>query len=74
MEMKDEEQFDRFYQSLNKCRTCSHVRMTHSGIEKCCLDVTLTVKGKPLLCLCKEYIPQENLEYLEYKYGKKKGK
>lgn len=65
---------DRLLNSLNMCRTCSHAKIAHSGTDKYCLDVALTVDGHIHLCSCKEYIPKENLAFLEYKYGKKEGK
>lgn len=72
--MADNEEFSRFLKSLNKCRVCEHVRIVHSTLDKICLDVQLFKNGKAKMCSCKEYVPKENLEYLEYKYGKKKGK
>lgn len=56
-----------------KCKKCTHQRFTHlTGV---CLDVVLikkldekSYKG----CKCKEFIPSDNLEYVEYLAKKRK--
>jgi hypothetical protein len=70
----NEEEFERYLKSLNKCRICAHPRIAHPGVGKWCLDVTLTATGNTKMCSCREYVPNENLEFLEYKYSKKKYK
>lgn len=53
---------------LPKCRTCKHIDMAHYPLM-----------GKPnlpplpcreRLCKCTEYLPTDNLEYLEYMHEK----
>lgn len=53
---------------INRCRICNHAH-THGG-ESGCYDTTgLTIDY--VACLCQEYVPQDNLEFLEYLLKKK---
>lgn len=57
----------------NKCRTCGHCWEMHShcGLKICC-EVIKEDMINPQFCECKTgWIPGENLEYLEWKYGRK---
>lgn len=53
---------------LKKCRTCNHA---HIEGQKGCIDTQgWTVSFVP--CSCEEYLPKDNLEYLEKMYDKNK--
>ena len=56
--------------NLKRCRSCSHA---HLAEQSGCIDQegwnTIFVS-----CTCKEYVPSDNLEYLEYLYKKKENK
>jgi hypothetical protein len=73
----DNEEMVRFQKALTPCRNCNHPKMTHSflgmfkGIGKC-VDAKVTANGTYNQCYCKEFLPKDNLEYLEYKYDKKR--
>lgn len=54
---------------LKKCRTCSHA---HLAGQEVCIDNFYSGSIYPVTCGCKEYIPKDNLEYMEWKYNKKK--
>lgn len=72
-----ESEEERFRKGLSKCRNCTHVRMAHSflglfqNVGKC-MDATLIATGEYKQCSCDVFEPQDNLEFLEYKYDKKK--
>jgi len=58
----------------NKCRTCSHSweEHGHCGKSICVYWESLNYMGYPeKFCGCKEYIPGENLEFLEWKNDRK---
>lgn len=63
-----------FKKAMGKCRNCGHVRMGHfQGARPIiCLDAKLLATGRYERCDCSNYEPEDNLEYLEYKYDKKK--
>jgi len=53
--------------SFEKCRSCKHSYISHTDIEhnpSLCQNV---VAGN---CRCPEFLPQDNLAFLEYKYVK----
>lgn len=54
---------------FKKCRFCSHVHISgQTGcIEQDACNNIIFVST----CQCQEYVPQDNLEYLEYLYNKK---
>jgi hypothetical protein len=53
--------------SFDLCRTCSHYYLSHTDIEHKPSFCHTTVDR----CKCQEYVPKENLEYLEWKYERK---
>jgi hypothetical protein len=71
----DDEEAVRFEKALAPCRHCTHCRMTHivRGI-KGCMDATVTAAGVYKQCRCQNFEPKDNLEFLEYRYDKKKRK
>jgi hypothetical protein len=70
----DEEEGARFEKALAPCRNCNHAKLPHLLIQNKCVDGTLNVTGHYEQCSCRNFEPKDNLEYLEYKYDKKKGK
>ena len=74
----DEEEGARFEKALAPCRHCGHVKMTHmtSTVKsiQMCMDATVTVTGVYNRCRCQNFEPKDNLEFLEYRYDKKKRK
>jgi len=63
--MAYDEETTRIFNALSKiCRVCSHIKFLH--LQKGCTDQILSKEGKLYLCNCKEYIPKDNIEYLEY--------
>lgn len=51
-----------------RCRSCKHAH-AQEGAPGC-----YTVNGASVafvICSCKEHVPEDNLEYLEYLYKKK---
>lgn len=54
--------------SFSLCRTCRHYYLSHTDIghePSFCHNIIRS-------CKCKEFLPEDNLEFLEYKYGKRK--
>jgi hypothetical protein len=74
----NDEEMARFQKALTPCRGCNHPKMAHSflgpfkGTGKC-VDARVTVSGMYKQCTCRNFEPKDNLEFLEYKYDKKKG-
>jgi len=57
----------------DKCRVCKHSRYEHATCPRKGKKPCLWIKdlGKPKFsCKCKNFITNDNLEFLEYKYGK----
>lgn len=52
--------------NFETCRACSHYYLGHTNSsgerDACIFGFTL--------CPCKEFLPKDNLEFLEYKYEK----
>lgn len=70
----DEEEGLRFQKALARCRNCNHIKMIHSFLncnKSNCIDYKVDVAGKSKRCKCKEYLPKDNLEFLEYKLDEK---
>ena len=64
----------RFMQALAKCRTCKHVKMAHSFLKSrkdTCIDSILSRAGKQQQCSCIQYVPADNLAYLEWRNEQK---
>lgn len=60
---------------LDTCRTCYHFRFLHISEYKEPTYFMFDQRCDPQTdhgCDCKEYIPKDNLQYLEYLYDKKK--
>ena len=57
----------------DQCRNCEHFWDDHSHCSPkiCCYGEINTLGYVELTCHCKEYIPGDNLEFLEWKYGRK---
>jgi len=72
--VNDDEEILRFQKAFAKCRYCNHPKMIHSLIPKRCVDARLKADGTYKQCRCKNFEPKDNLEFLEYRYDKKKGK
>jgi hypothetical protein len=53
--------------SFEKCRTCGHFYLSHTDVEHDPSRCQNLVNGN---CRCVEFLPQDNLEFLEYKYGR----
>jgi len=56
--------------SFKKCRECNH---GHIEGQSGCMD-SIGFMVTFAKCNCKEYVPSDNLEYLEYLYNKKQHK
>jgi hypothetical protein len=70
----DPEENERFRKGLSKCRTCDHVMIAHNNSNSC-MDARLTNKEVYSRCICTQFIPKDNLEFLEWAAeNKKKGK
>jgi hypothetical protein len=57
-----------FVYIINRCRECNHAHTQTGGVG--CYDIV----GNSIafvLCSCEEYVPIDNLEYLEYLITKK---
>jgi hypothetical protein len=68
----DGSEAQRYEAALRKCRTCDHAKMTHSNLSKGrCIDAVLTNKEQYKPCTCIDFIPKDNLEYLEWASKKK---
>ena len=53
---------------VKRCRNCKHA---HIEGQKQCVEV-IGQMVTFVTCSCDEYVPEENLEYLEWKYKKNK--
>jgi hypothetical protein len=70
-----DEEAELLVKALAKCRICKHIKMAHSFVKAQkgrCIDAMVTKEGKYFQCLCKEYTPLDNLEYLEWRNDQKK--
>ena len=56
--------------SFDKCRSCQHSYLSHTDLNSQNCLCQYVVDGA---CQCPEYLPEDNLEFLEYKYGRKLG-
>lgn len=77
METFEDDIAKRFAKGISKCRTCNHTRLVHYKSRDCIFvnsDVRKTYSYKR--CKCHEFLPLDNLEYLEFmnSKNKKKGK
>jgi len=54
--------------NFSSCRVCSHYYLSHTD-EDFNLSYCRNLVDR---CKCKEFLPKDNLEYLEYEYGKRK--
>jgi hypothetical protein len=52
---------------LKTCRMCNHA---HIEAQKGCIEL-VGYSVQFIICLCEEYVPKDNLEYLEWCYNKK---
>jgi len=55
--------------SFEKCRVCKHQYMSHTDFSHKPSKCQFVVQGG---CSCTEFFPSDNLEFLEYKYVKRK--
>lgn len=53
--------------SFKLCRNCSHAHI--AGQKVCIMQEGWNIIS--VICVCEEYVPKDNLEYLEYMYDKK---
>ena len=63
---------DTLEKALRKCRKCNHVKVAH--LRRVCLEAEIIGSDKHICCKCIEFVPLDNLDYLEYKYSKNGGK
>ena len=58
---------------IKRCRSCNHA---HIEGNTGCIDYSLDFQNSVVFvpCSCKEYLPKDNLEYLEYLDKKKENK
>jgi hypothetical protein len=58
----------------DQCRNCYHYWEDHGHCGKtlCCYGEISTSGYIEFSCYCDEYIPGDNLEFLELEYGRKK--
>jgi hypothetical protein len=64
-----------FEKAYKKCRTCNHLKITHDNASGVCLDNVLKVEREMLSrCKCEEFIPLDNVDYLEWEYDQKSKK
>jgi hypothetical protein len=54
--------------SFEKCRACRHSFISHTDLKNL-PDVCLFILEGG--CKCKEFLPEDNLEFLEYKAQKR---
>ena len=60
--------------SIDKCRSCFHTKIWHERMfqpEPMLCGHKIIRQDSLANCGCEEYIPENNLEYLEYLYDKK---
>lgn len=55
--------------NFNKCRVCKHSFISHTDFNHKPSTCQNIINGT---CRCVEFLPSDNLEFLEYKYGKRK--
>lgn len=56
--------------SFDTCRSCKHSYISHTDFNNQNCLCQYVIDGA---CQCLEYLPEDNLEFLEYKYGRKLG-
>jgi len=67
LDMTDSKGRELYCFGLTKCLNCNHSEKSH--LPKGCSGLYL--KGyREVICRCKSYRPEGNLEYLEWKYKK----
>lgn len=54
---------------IKRCRTCNHAHAQEGAAG--CYDVAGNSVAFVISCRCKEHVPKDNLEYLEYKLKQK---
>lgn len=54
---------------IKRCRVCKHAHSQEGG--KGCYDTVGNSVAFVISCRCKEHVPEDNLEYLEYLLKKK---
>jgi len=67
---RTEKIIDRIAHLSKKCKKCTHVRLSH--LEGRCIAANATDGEYLLMCKCKEFVPSDNLDYIEW-LAKKKG-
>jgi hypothetical protein len=60
---------DRIVDFSKYCRKCKHVRLSH--LKGTCLAICGTTE-EFVLCGCEEFVPEDNLDYIEW-LAKKRG-
>jgi len=55
--------------NFERCRSCKHNYISHTDFAHNKSACQYAVNGN---CKCKEFLPQDNLAFLEYKYDKRK--
>jgi hypothetical protein len=55
--------------NFDRCRVCNHSYLSHTDFKNIPSKCQYIVDGN---CKCVEFLPQDNLEFLEYKYAKRK--
>ena len=53
--------------SFDKCRACNHSYISHTDFNRQNCLCQYVVDGN---CRCLEFLPSDNLEFLEMRYGK----
>lgn len=57
--------------SFEKCRTCNHYFISHqTSLDGAIYCQWMYSSYQPHHCDCKDFAPKDNLEFLEYEYGK----
>jgi len=51
--------------NFERCRTCNHYFISHTSKCVYCFD-----NAELKLCGCEEFSPSDNIDFLEYEYGK----
>ena len=67
---RDKRIIDRIIEFSKHCRDCKHIRLSHVEGSHC-----IAANGNQEqfgLCQCKEFVPEDNLDYIEW-LAKKRG-
>jgi hypothetical protein len=70
MQKKDKIFIENLQKSNKQCRNCKHRKIWHPKNK--CIDLTIINKYEFKCCKCKEFIPGDNLDYIEYLVKKRK--